>query len=231
MQFYIVAINPLHCRIYTVHDLKFVGTFIKPNRPIMFSLVFIEMDLAFESDCFKFDRREKLTSVSRESLHYAFDNPINTSETISSIKLETVKLPIMTKEVWFNLGVKDLQKSKAFFTELGFAFKESHNSAICECMILGEKNVVVMFFDENTLQGFMQHPLTDMSKSAEMMISFDAESPDAVDAMAERAEKAGANVFGKPQSIQGWMYGFAFADLDGHRWNMLYMDPGKMAKP
>lgn len=132
------------------------------------------------------------------------------------------------KEVWFNLGVKDLKKSRAFFSELGFIFRESHNSAICECMTLGEKNIVIMLFDQNTLEGFMQLPLTDTSKTCEIMISFDAESPEAVDAMAAKAEKAGANVFGKPQSIQGWMYGFAFADLDGHRWNMLYMDPNKM---
>jgi predicted lactoylglutathione lyase len=133
------------------------------------------------------------------------------------------------KEVWFNLPVKDLEKSKAFFTALGFNFSDAHGGPDCLCMLLGEKNVVVMLFEENMFSGFAQHPLTDTSRSCEVMISFDAESPAAVDAMAEKAEKAGANVFGKPQSIQGWMYGFGFADLDGHRWNMLHMDMSKMS--
>ena len=61
-----------------------------------------------------------------------------------------------------------------------------------------------------------------------MMISFDAESREEVDEMARKVFEAGGNIFGEPAEIQGWMYGFAFTDLDGHRWNQLYMDFSKM---
>ena len=46
--------------------------------------------------------------------------------------------------------------------------------------------------------------------------------------MAKKAEAAGATVFCKPQESQGWMYSCGLVDLDGHRWNVLYMDPSKM---
>jgi predicted lactoylglutathione lyase len=134
----------------------------------------------------------------------------------------------MTKEIWINLPVKDVEKSKAFFTELGFNLHPGHGDANSACLLLGEKNVAVMLFEENMFKGFTQNALSDAKQSSEVLISFDAESIAEVDEMAARAEKAGANIFGKPADIQGWMYGFGFADPDGHRWNMLYMDLSKM---
>ncbi len=46
----------------------------------------------------------------------------------------------------------------------------------------------------------------------------------------KKVEFAGGSIFGKPSEIDGWMYGAGFADLDGHRWNLLYMDESKMPK-
>ena len=51
-----------------------------------------------------------------------------------------------------------------------------------------------------------------------------------IDEMAEKVRKAGGEVFSEPEELQGWMYNVAFKDLDGHRWNMLYMDMEKMPK-
>ena len=62
------------------------------------------------------------------------------------------------------------------------------------------------------------------------MISFDAESPEEVDETARKVFDSGGKIFSEPAEIQGWMYGFAFADLDGHRWNQIYMDYSKMPK-
>ena len=135
----------------------------------------------------------------------------------------------MTKEIWLNLPVKNIQQSVDFFKALGFSFNaEPEESAICACMLMGEKNTAVMLFEKNVFKNFSQHPLTDTTKSSEILISFDAQSIEEVNEMAAKAEKAGANVFGKPTAIQDWMYGFAFADPDGHRWNMVYMDKSKM---
>jgi predicted lactoylglutathione lyase len=135
----------------------------------------------------------------------------------------------MTKELWINLPVKDLAKSKEFFTKMGFKFNpRDENNQEMAGMSIGEKNIMVMLFPEATLKSFIQTELTDTTKSNEVIFSIDAESREEVDEMARKAEAAGGTVFGKPAEIQGWMYGCGFADLDGHRWNVLYMDMSKM---
>ena len=95
-------------------------------------------------------------------------------------------------------------------------------------MMIGSKQSIVMLCIENTFTGFARNQLCDTSKSSEILISFDTDSREEIEAIAKRAEEAGANVFAKPTEIQGWMYGCAFADLDGHRWNALYMDMSKV---
>lgn len=134
----------------------------------------------------------------------------------------------MTKELWLNLPVKNLKKSKEFFTKIGFSFKDREMENML-AMEVGEKKIVVMLIDESTFKKASQHEITDTSQSSEILISFDAESRKEIDEIAEKAKKAGGTIFGKPSEIQGWMYGCGFADLDGHRWNALFMDPGKNA--
>ncbi|MGC2235114.1 MAG: VOC family protein [Pyrinomonadaceae bacterium] len=136
----------------------------------------------------------------------------------------------MTKELWINLPVKDVKKSKEFFTRIGFTPEEAHETADMTCVKVGEKNIAVLLFAEETLKGFMKNEISDTRNGSEMMISFDAESREEVDETAKKVSDAGGNVFSEPAEIQGWMYGFAFVDLDGHRWNMLYMDFSKMSK-
>ncbi|MEQ8523913.1 VOC family protein [Gracilimonas sp.] len=136
----------------------------------------------------------------------------------------------MTKELWLNLPVKKIPNSKAFFKTIGFSFDEEREREDMAAMKVGEKKVPVMLITENTFKNVIQHNITDTSKSSEMMISFDAESREEVDEIAQKVEKAGGTVFSKPSEIQGWMYGCAFTDLDGHRWNVLYMDMSKMSE-
>ncbi|MDR8393736.1 VOC family protein [Aliifodinibius sp. S!AR15-10] len=130
----------------------------------------------------------------------------------------------MTKELWINLPVKDVKKSKAFFSEIGFSFNEDRETEEMAAMMVGEKEVPVMLFHEDTFKNFIQHEVTDTEKSSETIISFDAESREEVDQLAEKVKAAGGNVFSEPAEVQGWMYGCAFTDLDGHRWNVLYMN-------
>ena len=124
--------------------------------------------------------------------------------------------------------MKDLKKSKAFFTQIGFSFNEDRETKNMAAMIVGEKQIPVMLFVESAFKNVIQHNVTDTEKSSEVMFSFDAESRKEVDEIAKKAEEAGGTVFGEPAEIQGWMYGCAFIDLDGHRWNALYMDADKM---
>jgi len=136
----------------------------------------------------------------------------------------------MTKQIWLNLPVKEVAKSKAFFSKIGFSFNEKHDTPTSTCMLVGEGHFVVMLFEESLFASFSQNKLTDTKSSSEILISIDAESREEVDEMAEKVRQAGGNVFSDPAESQGWMYGCAFADLDGHRWNILYMDFSKLPK-
>ena len=88
-----------------------------------------------------------------------------------------------------------------------------------------------MLFAEAVFKKFTGTNLVDTQQASEVLLSIDAESKEEVDAMAKKVIEAGGKLFGKPEEHQGWMYGCGFTDLDGHRWNILYMDTNKMPKP
>lgn len=136
----------------------------------------------------------------------------------------------MTKQIWLNLPVKEVAKSKAFFSKIGFSFNEEHDTPSSTCMVVGEGKFVVMLFEESLFASFSQNKLTETQASSEILISIDAESKEEVDQFTEKVKQAGGNVFSQPAENEGWMYGSAFADLDGHRWNILFMDFSKMPK-
>ncbi len=137
----------------------------------------------------------------------------------------------MPKEFWFNLPVKDVQKSKAFFLAIGFAFNEPRSTGNdMVCMLAGEKKTVIMLIEEKMFAGFSQNNLPDTSLGSELLISYDAENREEVDIIAQKVIAAGGNLFSKPAEHQGWMYGCAFADPDGHRWNVVFMDQSELPK-
>jgi len=108
---------------------------------------------------------------------------------------------------------------------------EHHQAPHMVSMFVGHKKVVVNLFKEDLFQGFIGgRPLTGANQSHEVLFSIGAASPGEVDEMALKAEKAGGIVYGKPGFKDGWMYGCGFTDLDGHCWNVLYMDLSKMPK-
>ncbi len=136
----------------------------------------------------------------------------------------------MTKQLWINLPVKDVKKSKEFFAKLGFKFNEQMgNSENSAALLIGEKNTVVMLFDESSFKGFTSAEIADVTSAAEVLLSIDAESKEEVDEMAEKAVAAGGKSNHKPGEMKGWMYGCLFTDPDGHRWNVLYMDMNKIS--
>ncbi|OIV41896.1 VOC family protein [Flavobacterium johnsoniae] len=135
----------------------------------------------------------------------------------------------MTNQIWLNLPVKEVAASKAFFSKIGFSFNEEHDTPSSTCMVVGEGKFVVMLFEESLFEGFSQNKITDTKTSSEILISIDAESKEEVDELAQKVQEAGGYVFAKPAESQGWMYGCGFADLDGHRWNVLFMDFTKLS--
>ena len=135
----------------------------------------------------------------------------------------------MAQDIWFNLPVKDLARSVMFFTAIGIARNPGPgNSEHSASFTIGEKKVVLMLFAQDVFSGFTNNALSDTSKGTEVLFSLGAKSRDEVNDIADRARSAGGTVFGEPQESNGFMYGCGFCDPDGHRWNVLFMDAGKM---
>ncbi|MEQ8627261.1 VOC family protein [Ekhidna sp.] len=132
----------------------------------------------------------------------------------------------MEQELWLNLPVKDLEKSRAFFTSLGF--EPTRDAPRMIGFEIGK--VPVMMVEEAQLQLYTQHKVSDTTKGSEFLISVSAPNRAYVDEITNKIKDAGGSVYSEPQEIQGWMYGMAMVDLDGHRWNIIYMDWDKMPK-
>lgn len=134
----------------------------------------------------------------------------------------------MTKEFWINLPVRDVKKTTEFFKTIGFSFNEEKSNETMACFTVGEKSLTILFFAEEVLKTYVPKEISDAKIASEMIISFDAESPNEVDEMARKVFEAGGTIYTEPAELHGWMYNFAFTDLDGHCWNMLHMDFSKM---
>lgn len=135
----------------------------------------------------------------------------------------------MTKQIWINLPVKDLEKSKEFFIKLGFSFDGGNiNNNEGASLVIGDKAVVVMLFIEEAFKKFTGNDIPDLLQGTEVLLSIDAQSKEEVNEMAKKVVNAGGTIYAEAEDNDSWMYGFGFSDLDGHRWNVLYMDMSKM---
>lgn len=128
----------------------------------------------------------------------------------------------MASKVFINLPVKDLDKSVEFFTKLGFSFNPRFTDDKATCMIIGE-NIFAMLLVEERFKDFTKKPICDATKNTEVLIAIDVESRAKVDAMVQKAVAAGGLIYMEPQD-HGWMYVHSFADLDGHQWEVAYMN-------
>lgn len=128
----------------------------------------------------------------------------------------------MAKQIFINLPVQNLEKSVEFFSKLGFSFNKQFTDEKAACMIIGE-NIYSMLLQKNFFRGFTKKEIADAKKTTEVLIAIDAESREAVDELVRKAVDAGGLIYNEPQD-HGWMYGHSFADLDGHQWEVLYMD-------
>ncbi len=133
--------------------------------------------------------------------------------------------------IWLNLPVKDIEKSKAFFKKIGFQSNPIHdNASHLASFLIGEHNFVMMLFPEEAFKTFTNHEIADTGKGTEVLINIDADSREEVEEMAARVRKAGGKIYAEPGEADGWMYACGFEDLDGHRWCVLHMDMSKMPK-
>ena len=128
-----------------------------------------------------------------------------------------------TRKIFVNLPVKDLDRSVGFFTALGFSFDPAFTDENATCMIVGE-DAFVMLLVEDMLKAFTTKPVADATASTGAIVAVSACSREEVDELAEAALAAGAAPAGDPAD-HGFMYYRSFHDLDGHHWEVIWMDP------
>ena len=134
----------------------------------------------------------------------------------------------MSTKIFVNLPVKNLDKSIAFFTKLGFSFDPRFTNESGTCMIVGE-DIFVMLLVEPFFKTFTKKEICDATKNTESIICLSAESKEKVDEMITNAISAGG-VSPDQKQDQGFMYGHGFQDLDGHLWEVVYMDINAMTQ-
>ena len=132
----------------------------------------------------------------------------------------------MARMILANLAVKDLERSKAFFGELGFEFDPRFTDDTATAMVVSEQ-AVVMLLQEEKFKEFATKELVDPTKQAEVIIAFSADSREDVDAFADKALAAGGSPANEPMDLD-FMYARSFDDPDGHTWEIVWMSPAAL---
>lgn len=132
----------------------------------------------------------------------------------------------MSRQIFVNLPVRDLEASKAFFRALGYANNPQFTDENAACVVISE-SIYVMLLVEPFFQGFTRKAICDSRTHTEVILCLSADSRAAVDSMVDRALAAGG---GEPMEAKdyGFMYQRSFQDLDGHLWEVVHMDEGAM---
>lgn len=128
----------------------------------------------------------------------------------------------MATKIFVNLPVKNLDRSVTFFTKLGYTFNPQFTNENATCMIVGE-DIFVMLLVESFFKTFIKKEISDATKTTEVLICLSADSREKVDEMVSKAVEAGGTTPNEKQD-QGFMYVHGFEDLDGHLWEIMYMD-------
>lgn len=134
----------------------------------------------------------------------------------------------MTKEIWLNLPVNNIQTTTDFFKKIGFTVNT--NAPQSDTMVsfkIGQKDFIVNFFTTEVFKSFTNFKIAELDNATSCLISIDAESRNEVDEILDSAAAAGATIYAKGGEKDGWMYGGGFTDLNGHKWNVLFMDFSK----
>lgn len=128
----------------------------------------------------------------------------------------------MSRMIFVNLPVQDLTKSVEFFASLGFEFNEQFTDENATCMVISEQ-ACVMLLVTPFFSTFTTRDVADAATGTEVILAVSAQSREEVDTLVDRALALGGGVAKQP-SDEGYMYGRSFYDLDGHAWEVMWMD-------
>jgi len=127
-------------------------------------------------------------------------------------------------EVWANMPVKDVKRTRDFFKKMGFKLNGSHDSDDIASFIFSDDHFVIHFFKEDKFVQTSGNESSDTSKTSEIMFTIAADSKTVVDDWCDKVKQAGGMIVTAPTEIPEG-YNLVFADLDGHRWNVFFRNP------
>jgi predicted lactoylglutathione lyase len=127
----------------------------------------------------------------------------------------------MHDQIYVNLPINDVQRSRKFFTSLGYTINEQFSSEQAICVVLSE-NIIAMLLLKDYFATFINKPVNDASKQAGVIVALKCESKEEVDGLVAKALAAGGTA-PMPSLDHGFMYIHGFQDLDGHCWELLSM--------
>jgi len=134
----------------------------------------------------------------------------------------------MSTKIFVNLPVKDLERSKAFYANLGWKINQQFTDDTASCVVISEE-IYAMLLTHDKFKQFTKKQIADASKTAQVLISLSQDSKEAVHKLVDTALKNGAT---EPHPLEdhGFMISRAFEDFDGHGWGVFYMDPSYVQK-
>jgi uncharacterized protein len=135
----------------------------------------------------------------------------------------------MPRKIFVNLPVQDLGASMGFFTDLGFRFDQRFTDENAACLVISD-DIYAMLLTEPFFRRFTRKEVADARRSTEAILALGVESRQQVDELVDLAFAAGASPANDTDD-QEFMYGRSFQDLDGHMWEVLYMDPSAVREP
>ena len=130
----------------------------------------------------------------------------------------------MNKQIFVNLPVQDLNKSIEFFKSMGYTFNSQFCDETAACMVISD-TIYVMLLTHPKFNSFTPLPVCDARKNTEVMICLSCESRAQVDELVAKAKAAGGGSHQEKADDHGFMYGNSFTDLDGHIWELMFMEP------
>ena len=135
-------------------------------------------------------------------------------------------MALKSDNIFVNLPVKNLEKTKDFFSKIGFEFNAQFTDKNAACLVIGD-NIFAMLLTEDYFKTFTKKDLSDAANTTEVILALSAESREQVDEIVNAALSAGGSPSNDPVD-HGFMYGWSFQDPDGHLWEVMYMDQSQV---
>lgn len=132
------------------------------------------------------------------------------------------------KSIFINLPIKDLHRTRDFWTKLGFSFNEEYSNDQALCLVLNEGQMYSMLITHEMFSSFTNRPISDGS-TTQVLTALEVDSRDQVDKIVQLAFENGGTRY-RDKADHGWMYYDSFADLDGHQWEVMCINANQITQ-